>query len=165
MGTRKLVSKETSLLAQDYRGRTGEIWWKEHTTRLHFGSDLKPGGIATLVGRLGDATECAPGVDTVVYTAATDTVRVIRLSAHAEGYETGVTDFPDVQGCDIMAVKNLRLGTGDASVYGVTYTSVNPLVTYAADVVDGKLVVTATPVSLVNTVTVNTVAFEIETGA
>jgi hypothetical protein len=41
-----------------------------------------------------------------------------------------VVDFEDTHSADIIAIKNLRTGLGEASVYGVTYTSVNSLVTF-----------------------------------
>jgi hypothetical protein len=164
MRTRKLISKETNAVAHNYRGRTGEIWWREYSTRLHFGKDLVPGGVTTSGGIIGATVDCAAGKSTVIYTATLDTVRVIRLSVSAQGYETGVTDYQDVQGCEIVAVKNQRTQTGEATVYGITYTSANPLVSFDADWVNGFLVVTATPTGLTNPVTVNSVAFEIDAG-
>jgi hypothetical protein len=61
-----------------------------------------------------------------------------------------------------MALVNLRSGLGEASVYGVTYTSVNPLVTFDAQVTGGVLEITAQPTSLINSITVNSIGIEIE---
>lgn len=104
---------------------------------------------------------CVPGVVTVIYTATNVNVRTVKVTAQAVGFESGVSDFVDTHSADIMVIKNLRTGLGEASVYGVTYTSVNPLVTFDAQITGGVLQVTATPISLTNSVTVNSVGVEI----
>lgn len=164
--TRKLVSKEIQQDADVYVGSYGEIWFQEGTTTLRFGDNNTPGGIPISGGGGGTPgptdVVCAPGVTTVVYAASTSSVRTIKLTAQAVGYETGVVDFEDTHSADVIAIKNLRTGLGEASVYGVTYTSVNPLVTFDAQITGGLLQITATPTSLVNPITVNTLAIEIE---
>ena len=97
----------------------------------------------------------------MVYTASSSTVGTLKVTAQAVGFETGVVDFEDTHSADIIAIKNLRTGLGEASVYGVTYTSTNPLVTFDAQVTGGLLQITAQPVSLTNNVTVNSVGIEI----
>jgi len=161
--TRKLISKEIQQDADAYVGTYGEVWFQEGTTTLRFGDDETIGGIPLSGGgSAGPANVlCAPGTPTVIYTASSSAVTTLRLTAQAVGFETGVTDFEDTHSADIMAIKNLRTGLGEASVYGVIYTSVNPLVTFDAQVTDGVLQVTAEPISLTNSLTINTSGIEI----
>lgn len=158
--TRKLVSKEIQQDADAYVGTYGEVWFQEGTTTLRFGDDQTPGGIPLSGGGTANIS-CVPGSATVIYTASNVNVRTVRITAQAVGFETGVTDFVDTHSADIMAIKNLRTGLGEASVYGVTYTSVNPLVTFDAQITDGVLEITAEPISLTNSVTINTSGIEI----
>lgn len=163
--TRKLVSKEIQQDADQYVGEYGEVWFQEGTSTLRFGDSETPGGIPLSGGGTsGVETTCAPGVTTVVYTASSDSVRTLRLTAQAIGYETGVTTYQDVHSADIMAVLMMRpqLLDVNVSVYGVTYTSANPLVTFDAQVnLAGLIEITAQPSSLTNSVTVKTTAIEI----
>ncbi len=161
--TRKLISKEIQQDADQYVGSYGEVWFQEGTTTIRFGDDQTPGGIPLSGGGTTGPSDivCAPGVTTVIYTASNTDVRTIKITAQAVGFESGVVDFPDTHSAEIMAIKNLRTGLGEASVYGVTYTSVNALVTFDAQITDGVLQVTAQPTSLTNSITVNTTGIEI----
>ena len=163
-GTRKLITKEIQQDAYEYTGGTGEVWFQEGTQTLRFGNDATPGGISIggSGGTNGATTVCAPGVATIIYTASSSQVRTLKVTLQAVGFETGVIDFVDTHSADIIAIKNLRTGLGEASVYGVTYTSVGSLVTFDAAVVGGVLCVTATPTSLTNSITVNSIGIEIE---
>ena len=158
--TRKLISKEIQQDADQYVGSYGEVWFQEGTTTIRFGNNQTPGGIP-LSGGGSSNILCAPGVATVIYTASSANVRTVKITAQAVGFESGVVDFPDTHSADIMAIKNLRTGLGEASVYGVTYTSVNALVTFDAQITGGVLQVTAQPTSLTNSITVNTTGIEI----
>lgn len=163
-GTRKLISKEIQQDADIYVGEFGEVWFQEGSQTLRFGDDQTPGGVpltAEAGGTSGPTVVCDPGINTVIFTASSSTVQSMKLVVQVQGYETGVVDFEDIQTCEIIAVKNSRLDTGDASVFGITYTSVNPLATFDAILVDDVLEVTVTPVSLTNGVTVNSLGFEI----
>lgn len=160
--TRKLVSKEIQQDADAYVGSHGEVWFQEGTQTLRFGDGDTPGGIPLSGGgTAGVDTICAPGVTTVIYTANSTDVRTIKMTAQAIGFETGVVDFEDTHSADIIAIKNLRTGLAEASVYGVTYTSSSPLVTFDAQITAGVLQITAQPTSLTNVVTVKTTAIEI----
>lgn len=164
MSSRKFVTKEFTQPADDYVGRIGEVWFQETTQTIRFGNDITPGGvpIGGGGGTNGATTVCAPGSPTVVYTASSSQVRTLKVTLQAVGYETGVVDFPDTHSAEVMALVNLRTGLGEASVYGVTYTSVNPLVSFDAQVTAGVLEITAEPTSLVNSITVNSIGIEIE---
>jgi len=163
-GTRKLITKEIQQDADEYTGGIGEVWFQEGTQTLRFGNDETPGGISIggSGGTNGATTVCAPGVATIIYTASSSQVRTLKVTLQAVGYETSVVDFPDTHSAEIMALVNLRSGLGEASVYGVTYTSVNPLVTFDAQVTGGVLEITAQPTSLINSITVNSIGIEIE---
>lgn len=162
-GTRKLISKEIQQDADVYVGSTGEVWFQEGTQTLRFGDDETPGGIPLGGGgSAGPTTVCPPGVDTVIYTASSSTVRTIKATVQAVGYETGVVDFPDTHSAEVISIKNLRTGLGEASVYGVTYTSVASLVTFDAQIAGGVLKIVAQPTSLVNSITVDSIAIEIQ---
>ena len=160
-GTRKFISKEIQQDADQYVGYVGEVWFQEGSQTIRFGDDVTPGGIPLSGGGSANIS-CAPGVATVIYTASSNNVRTVKVTAQAVGFESGVVDFVDTHSADIMAIKNLRTGLGEASVYGVTYTSVNPLVTFDAQITGGGVLqVTAQPISLTNIVTVNTTGIEI----
>lgn len=104
---------------------------------------------------------CPAGVATVIFTASSGSVHTLKITAQAVGFETGVTDFADTHSADIMVVKNLRTGLGEASVYGVTYSSVSPLVIFDAQITGDVLEVTAQPTSSTNSIVVNSVGIEI----
>lgn len=161
VGSRKIVSKEIQLDADVYTGVFGEIWFQEGAHTLHFGDDETVGGVVLHGAIGGPETVCPAGVDTVVYTASDPSIRTLKGTAQAVGYETGVTDFPDTHSAEIMAVKNIRTNQGEVSVYGVTYTSVNPLVTFDATVNgEGLLQIVAQPTSVGNSVTITSITFE-----
>lgn len=163
MSSRKFILKEFNQSAATYVGRRGEVWFQEGTTTVRFGDDITPGGVPLGGGgSAGPTTVCPPGVDTVIYTATSSTVRTIKATVQAVGYETGVVDFPDTHSAEVIAIKNLRTGLGEASVYGVTYTSVGSLVTFDAQIAGGVLKIVAQPTSLVNSVTVDSTAIEIQ---
>lgn len=163
MSSRKFILKEFSQPAASYVGRRGEVWFQEGTTTVRFGDDITPGGVPLGGGGIaGPTTTCAPGATTVVFTASSSSVRTLKVTAQVVGFETGVIDFVDTHSADIIAIKNIRTGLGESSVYGVTYTSVGSLVTFDAAVVGGVLCVTATPTSLTNPITVNSIGIEIE---
>jgi len=163
MATRRFTSKEVAQLPGTYIGQYGELWIGDDDTVLRVGNNVTPGGVPISGGGgiSGPETVCLPGVTTVVYTASSAAVRTIKVVAQATGYETGVVDFQDTHSADIMAIKNIRTGLGEVQVYGVTYSSVAPLVIFDAQITGGVLEVTATPTSLMNPITVNTLAVEI----
>ena len=163
MATRRFISKEVTIVPSTYVGQYGELWIGDDDTTLRVGNDTTPGGIVISGGggTTGPTTVCAPGVATVVYAASSSTVGTLKVTAQAVGFETGVVDFEDTHSADIIAIKNLRTGLGEASVYGVTYTSVNSLVTFDARIIDDLLQITAQPISLTNSVTVNSIGIEI----
>jgi len=163
MSSRKFILKEISQPAATYVGRSGEVWFQEGTTAIRFGDDVTPGGLPLGGnGTISGPTLCAPGVDTVIYSASVSAFTV-RLTAQARGYETGVVNYMDTHSADIMAVLITRpqLLDADVSVYGVTYTSVAPLVVFDARVTGEVIEITATPTSPTNFVTVTTIATEI----
>lgn len=165
MAIKRFVHKETALRGAEYIGNYGELWIDDEDSILRIGDRVTPGGIPVTGGgggTPGPTTVCPPGVDTIIYTASSSAVRTIKATVQAIGYETGVTDFPDTHSADVIAVKNLRTGLGEASVYGVTYTSVGSLVTFDAQVTLGVLKIVAQPASGVNSVTVKSIAIEIQ---
>lgn len=164
MAIRRFISKELTYRDDTYIGQYGELWISDTGTILRVGNNTTPGGIPLGGGggTAGPTTVCPPSVNTVIYTASSSAVRTIKATVQAVGYETGVVDFLDTHSAEIMAIKNLRTSNGDASVYGVTYTSVNSLVTFDAQVIGGILKITAQPTSGVNSVTVKSIAIEIQ---
>lgn len=164
MATRRFTSKEVAQLPATYVGQYGELWMGDDDTVLRVGNNTTPGGVPLGggSGTQGPTTPCPPGTNTVIYTASSATVRTVKAVVQAVGYETGVTDFPDTHSAEVVAIKNLRTGLGEASVYGVTYTSANSLVTFDAQIISGILKIVAQPASGVNPVTVKSIAIEIE---
>jgi len=66
---------------------------------------------------------------TVIYTSTNSNVMSIKLLVQAEGTESSVTPW-DTQSCEIIAIKSWRNNNVAASVYGLVYTSTNPLATF-----------------------------------
>jgi hypothetical protein len=107
---------------------------------------------------------CQPEVDTVVFTSSQAGIQTIKLLLQVEGQE-GVTGDADTQSCEMIVAKGFRGPTVAASVYGIVYTSVEPLATFTADWNPTllRVEVTCQPTSLTNNVNVKAVVTEITT--
>jgi hypothetical protein len=110
------------------------------------------------------SVNCQPEVDTVVFTSSQEGIQTIKLLLQVEGQE-GVTGDADTQSCEMIVAKGFRGPTVAASVYGIVYTSVEPLATFTADWNPTllRVEVTCQPTSLTNNVNVKAVVTEITT--
>jgi hypothetical protein len=110
------------------------------------------------------SVNCQPEVDTVVFTSSQEGIQTIKLLLQVEGQE-GVTGDADTQSCEMIVAKGFRGPTVAASVYGIVYTSVEPLATFTADWNPTllRVEVTCQPTSLTNNVNVKIFATEITT--
>jgi hypothetical protein len=128
-----------------------------------FGTDgsltLPSGAIQTSTS----SVNCQPEVDTVVYTSSQAGIQTIKLLLKVEGVVT--TGDADTQSCEMIIAKGFRGPTVAASVYGLVYTSVEPLATFTADwnATTSRVEVTCQPTSLTNSVDVKSFATEITT--
>jgi hypothetical protein len=106
----------------------------------------------------------AAGEATVFYTAAT-TNSTIKLVVQIVGNEDGDASGNHTQACDMLIVSRYNGATYivNSSVYGVTYTSAEPLATLDASYnsTDQLIEVTVTPTSATNSVVINSYAIEI----
>jgi hypothetical protein len=109
---------------------------------------------------------CQAGEDTIVFTSSQAGIHTIKLLLKVEGVEDpGVTNVADTQSCEMIVAKGFRGPTVAASVYGIVYTSVEPLATFTAqwNAVTSRVEVTCRPTSLTNNVDVKSFATEITT--
>jgi len=106
---------------------------------------------------------CQAGVDTVVFTSSQEGLQTIKLVLQVEG--SVYLDNADTQSCEMIVAKGFRGPTVAASVYGIVYTSVEPLATFTADWNPTllRVEVTCQPTSLTNNVNVKAVVTEITT--
>jgi len=106
---------------------------------------------------------CQAGVDTVVFTSSQQGIQTIKLLLQVEG--TVTTGDADTQSCEMIVAKGFRGPTVAASVYGIVYTSIEPLATFTADwnAITSRVEVTCRPTSLTNNVTIKAFATEITT--
>jgi hypothetical protein len=133
------------------------------TTAWTFGSDgtltLPSGATQTSTGSI----NCQPGVDTIVFTSSQVGIQTIKLLLQVEG--TVTTGDADTQSCEMIVAKGFRGPTVVASVYGIVYTSVEPLATFTADWNPTllRVEVMCQPTSLTNSIAVKAFATEITT--
>ena len=134
------------------------------TTAWAFSSD---GTLSSPNGATQQSTSsvnCQAGVDTVVYTSSQQGIQTIKLLLKVEGVVT-VPDDADTQSCEMIVAKGFRGHTVEASVYGIVYTSAEPLATFTAEwnAVSSRVEVLCRPTSLTNSVDVKSFATEITT--
>jgi hypothetical protein len=103
-------------------------------------------------------------VDTVVFTSSQAGIQTIKLILKVEGVEASAQDA-DTQSCEMIIAKGFRGPTVAASVYGIVYTSVEPLATFTADWNPTllRVEVTCQPTSLTYSVDVKSFATELTT--
>jgi hypothetical protein len=75
---------------------------------------------------------CAGNNSTIVYTASGQFQHAIRLLVLVEGFE-GASSTWDTQACEMIIAKSFRGDDIAASVYGIVYTSAEPLATFTAE--------------------------------
>jgi hypothetical protein len=97
-----------------------------------------------------------------VFTSSQEGIHTIKLVLQVEGIE-GVGSIMDTQACEMIVAKGFRGPTVAASVYGIVYTSVEPLATFTAqwNAVTSRVEITCQPTSLTNNVTIKAFATEI----
>lgn len=106
---------------------------------------------------------CQINVDTVVFTSSQAGIQTIKLLLQVEGAQgSGQTH---TQSCEMVVAKGFNGPTVAASVYGIVYTSLEPLATFTADWNPTllRVEVTCRPSSLINGVNVKAFATEITT--
>jgi hypothetical protein len=106
---------------------------------------------------------CQINVDTVVFTSSQAGIQTIKLLLQVEGAQgSGQTH---TQSCEMVVAKGFNGPTVAASVYGVVYTSPEPLATFTADWNPTllRVEVTCRPTSLLTSVDVKAFATEITT--
>jgi hypothetical protein len=74
---------------------------------------------------------CQGNSSTVVYTVSGQYQHTIKLLIQVEGTE-GASAILDTQACEMIIAKSFRADDIAASVYGIVYTSVEPLATFTA---------------------------------
>ena len=73
---------------------------------------------------------CDANMDTVIYTGTTQYQHTFKLLLKVEGMENDGQTGWDTQSCEMMIAKSFRNDAVAGSVYGLVYTSTNPLATF-----------------------------------
>jgi hypothetical protein len=73
---------------------------------------------------------CPPNVDTVIHTGTDQWQHTFKLLLKVEGNEDPAQQGWDTQSCEMMIAKSYRSDAIAGSVYGLVYTSTNPLATF-----------------------------------
>jgi len=107
---------------------------------------------------------CDPNTDTVVYTSTSDSQYSFKMLFKVEGSEDSQPEW-DTQTCEMTIAKSFRNNTVVGSVYGLVYTSTNPLATFTArwNAISLRVEVLCRPTSTTDSVYVRSFATEIST--
>jgi len=73
---------------------------------------------------------CPPNVDTIIHTGTDQWQHTFKLLLKVEGNEDPAQQGWDTQSCEMMIAKSYRSNAIAGSVYGLVYTSTNPLATF-----------------------------------
>jgi hypothetical protein len=92
-------------------------------------------------------TQCNPGGPTVVFSSINSNIHTMKLIIQVEGRETSLSW--DTQACEMLVARSFRNNNVIGSVYGLTYTSNNPLATFNAayNATTNQIDITCTPTS------------------
>jgi len=106
---------------------------------------------------------CNAGSPTIIYTATGQFQHTLKLLIQVEGLETA--GQWDTQSCEMVVAKSFRNNNVVGSVYGLAYTSTNPLATFNAvwNVTLNRVQITCTPTSLTYGVTTRVCVTEMVT--
>jgi hypothetical protein len=127
---------------------------------------FKPDGSITYPGDIKqnyqDATTCAPGVDTVVYTSTAQFQHAIKLFVMVEGFTDGGGTSWDTQACDVIAVKGYNNNIVHVTTYGVTYTGAGAIATFDGqwNALTNRIEITCRPAGAINSVVASVHAIE-----
>lgn len=107
-------------------------------------------------------TNCPANADTVVYTSTSQWQHTIKILFKVEGTET--TGW-DTQSCEMMVAKSFRNDLVVGSVYGLVYTSTNPLASFTTrwNASTSRVEILCRPTSITNNVSVRSFVTEITT--
>lgn len=107
---------------------------------------------------------CPPNQDTVIFTTSESWQHTAKLVVQVEGREGGLGAW-ETQSCEIIVVKSFVNNKVAGSVYGLVYTSNNPLATFTTrwNSSSNKIEVVCTPASTTDSVVAHTFAIEIAT--
>ena len=158
-----LEHNEDSWMWVDGSGAWIATDFSDNAYTWHFNND---GGLTLPSGVVQQGTgsiNCQINVDTVVFTSSQAGVQTIKLLLQVEGAQgSGQTH---TQSCEMVVAKGFNGPTVAASVYGVVYTSPEPLATFTADWNPTllRVEVTCRPTSLLTSVDVKAFATEITT--
>jgi hypothetical protein len=76
------------------------------------------------------SVRCDPNMDTIIYTATNQWQHTFKLLLKVEGNEVQGQNGWDTQSCEMMIAKSYNGDKVAGSVYGLVYTSNNPLATF-----------------------------------
>ena len=110
------------------------------------------------------AVSCPINVDTVIYTSTGLTQHTFKVLLLVEGFEGEETSF-DTQSCEMMVAKSFRNDAVAGTVYGLVYTSTNPLATFSTrwNAISSRVEVLCRPTSTTNSVNVRSFVTELTT--
>jgi hypothetical protein len=158
-----LAHNEDSWMWVDGSGAWIATDYSDNAYTWAFGNDGKltlPGGVTQ---QDTGSINCQINVDTVVFTSSQAGVQTIKLLLQVEGAQgSGQTH---THSCEMVVAKGFNGPTVAASVYGLVYTSAEPLATFTANWNPTllRIEVTCRPTSLLTSVDVKAFATEITT--
>lgn len=108
---------------------------------------------------------CPPNVDTIIHTGTDQFQHTFKLLLKVEGNENPGQQGWDTQSCEMMIAKSFRNDTMAGSVYGLVYTSTNPLATFTTrwNSAINRVEVLCRPTSTTENVTVRSFVTEMTT--
>lgn len=116
-------------------------WSFDSTGKLTSPNDVTQNTVGTVT--------CNAGAPTVIYTGSSTGKTTLKLLIQVEGAEVLGQQW-DTQSCEMVVARGLRNNNVVGSVYGLAYTSTNPLATFNAiwNNATSKIEITCTPASL-----------------
>jgi hypothetical protein len=114
-----------------------------------FGDDGTLTSPNSVVQNASGSVTCNAGAPTVIYTGSSTGKTTLKLLIQVEGAEVLGQQW-DTQSCEMVVARGLRNNTVVGSVYGLAYTSTNPLATFNAiwNNATSRIEITCTPASL-----------------
>lgn len=108
---------------------------------------------------------CSPNMDTIIYTGTSQWQHTFKLLLKVEGNEVQGQNGWDTQSCEMMIAKSFINNKVAGSVYGLVYTSANPLATFTTrwNATSNRVEVLCRPTSTTEYVAVRSFVTEITT--
>lgn len=137
------INFEANAVVNIYTDTSNNGW------QWQFGDDGTLTSPNSVVQNTSGSVTCNAGAPTVIYTGSSTGKTTLKLLIQVEGAEVLGQQW-DTQSCEMVVARGLRNNTVVGSVYGLAYTSTNPLATFNAiwNNATSRIEITCTPASL-----------------